>query len=88
MSDQISKEDLYAVDLTGVEGATSELSGNGAACVRITPITLNGIQVGVAVRDSKLPADDPRELRFNMQEWNAFGGGMVAGQANLYPPTA
>ncbi|MDH6130339.1 DUF397 domain-containing protein [Kitasatospora sp. GP82] len=86
MSSDISKEELYAIDLTGVEGAISELSGNGSTCVMITPIVVNGALVGVQVRDSKLADSDPREVRFNMAEWDAFGGGMNARQANLFPP--
>jgi hypothetical protein len=57
----------------------STFSGTGGSCVEVADLP----DGGVAVRDTKLGEDSP-VLKFNADEWNAFGLGMVAGEFGTF----
>ncbi|MCC9311143.1 DUF397 domain-containing protein [Kitasatospora sp. RB6PN24] len=67
------KEDLYALDLTGLPRRKSPLSTDDNNCVEITDLPGGG----VAFTDSKRP--DRSDLRFTKEEWAAFTEGIRRG---------
>lgn len=77
------KSVLRAADLSEVTWVKSDLSGNsgGDGCVEVAPIVVDGVQLGVAQRDSTDPTGPV--LYWSNREWAAFTGGVKADQPTL-----
>ncbi|SFD61444.1 DUF397 domain-containing protein [Streptomyces aidingensis] len=68
-----AKDDLYAIDLTGVEWHKSPFSNGGENCVEVAQLPGGA----VALRDSKNPHREA--LRYTAEEWAAFRKGIIDG---------
>ncbi|WP_078891405.1 DUF397 domain-containing protein [Streptomyces sp. NRRL S-350] len=69
-----AKDELYALDASGLKRRTSSFSQNNGNCVEVASFP----EGGRVLTDSKRP--DRNDLRFTPAEWKAFIAGVKAGE--------
>ncbi|PPT14785.1 DUF397 domain-containing protein [Streptomyces cinnamoneus] len=82
----MDKSVLRSLDLSAAEWTKSKRSGGGAndQCVEVTKLYIDGVHVGMGMRDSTDP--EGPVLYFWNAEYRAYQQGIADGQASLLVP--